>query len=398
MRRLILLLMCSLLLASVSVLSDGVVSAETECIIPESGPWPPCATGGSSSAPAASPNECIIPPSGPWPPCATNGGASGTTPPPTNNTNECVIPSSGPWPPCATNGSASGTTPPPAAPNPPSTAPSNGVAQQQRYSLLQTRELFLSILNTEVANESVREGSLLIPAIWQADSAVSLRDGTVHITSFDQESNIRHELEARLGAQGGQPTFELLWLDMYHQRVSEEVRQAYERQILNGFQQRLQTRLGYDAVTAISAENGVMIVHYSIAPTTHSITYSAAETRDLFLTILNEDMWKRFGDWQPNTEITLDFRKITLISSHWNGTETQRIELVARLGAANGDPLVGLERLSFNGENAAPWDRTSAESMLETNLAKRLRAELGNDVVILATVAANNTLTVTYRY
>ena len=194
MRRLILLLMCSLLLASVDVWSERAVSAETECIIPPSGPWPPCATGGSGSAPTANPNECIIPPTGPWPPCATGGGTAPTTPPPSNNnTNGCVIPPSGPWPPCATNGGgASGTTPPPTTPSPSPPAPSNGVAQQQRYSLLQTRELFLSILNTEVANESVREGSLLIPAIWQADSAISLRDGTIHLTSFDQESDMRH--------------------------------------------------------------------------------------------------------------------------------------------------------------------------------------------------------------
>ena len=42
-----------------------------DCVIPESGPWPPCATGGGTPpAPPANPGECVIPPSGPWPACA----------------------------------------------------------------------------------------------------------------------------------------------------------------------------------------------------------------------------------------------------------------------------------------------------------------------------------------
>ncbi len=38
------------------------------CVIPDSGPWPPCATGGNP--PSAPPTDCVIPESGPWPPCA----------------------------------------------------------------------------------------------------------------------------------------------------------------------------------------------------------------------------------------------------------------------------------------------------------------------------------------
>ena len=47
-----------------------------DCVIPPSGPWPPCATGGNSGGGSG---DCVIPPSGPWPPCATggNGGGSG---------------------------------------------------------------------------------------------------------------------------------------------------------------------------------------------------------------------------------------------------------------------------------------------------------------------------------
>lgn len=92
-----------------------------ECVIPASGPWPPCATGGGgvTTPPATGGDdsgECVIPASGPWPPCATGGGGGVTTPPATggDDSGECVIPASGPWPPCATGGGGGGTTPPPA--------------------------------------------------------------------------------------------------------------------------------------------------------------------------------------------------------------------------------------------------------------------------------------------
>ena len=63
--------------------------------------------GGGNPAPPPPPpptgnNGCVIPPSGPWPPCATGGN----TPPPAPSGDECVIPTSGPWPPCATGGNA----------------------------------------------------------------------------------------------------------------------------------------------------------------------------------------------------------------------------------------------------------------------------------------------------
>ncbi len=81
---------------------NGVVSADDECVIPDSGPWPACATGGTRP-PSAS--DCVIPESGPWPPCATGGSVA-------EGAGECVIPASGPWPSCATGGSAPAPTPP----------------------------------------------------------------------------------------------------------------------------------------------------------------------------------------------------------------------------------------------------------------------------------------------
>lgn len=50
------------------------------------------------TAQAGAGEDCIIPPSGPWPPCTTGGGTGGS------GNNDCVIPPSGPWPPCATGG------------------------------------------------------------------------------------------------------------------------------------------------------------------------------------------------------------------------------------------------------------------------------------------------------
>ncbi len=114
--------------------------ASEDCVIPESGPWPPCATNGSGQPAEAgdASDDCVIPDSGPWPPCATgNNPAPDSGNPPTesgnicptsgpwppgctpstgvdggdNGSEDCVIPASGPWPPCATAGGGGGTPP-----------------------------------------------------------------------------------------------------------------------------------------------------------------------------------------------------------------------------------------------------------------------------------------------
>lgn len=90
---------------------SGGGSGGDDCVIPPSGPWPPCATGGNAGGSQACPasgvwppgctptnagsggGDCVIPPSGPWPPCATGGNNAGS--------GDCVIPPSGPWPQCA---------------------------------------------------------------------------------------------------------------------------------------------------------------------------------------------------------------------------------------------------------------------------------------------------------
>lgn len=138
------LFLCSLICLILSIsFSISPVSA-ADCVIPDSGPWPPCATGGGSGSASASPsnnqnsnNECVIPTSGPWPPCATSGGASNSqpsnNPSPSNsssNDGDCVIPSSGPWPPCATSGRSTAPAPTEPAPQPtPESAPVAGSGQ-----------------------------------------------------------------------------------------------------------------------------------------------------------------------------------------------------------------------------------------------------------------------------
>lgn len=93
----IVLLLALFSISSISMGQAIVIAQEDECIIPPSGPWPPCATGEGNVPVPADPN-CVIPPSGPWPSCATGG-----TPPDSGDPN-CVIPPSGAWPPCATGG------------------------------------------------------------------------------------------------------------------------------------------------------------------------------------------------------------------------------------------------------------------------------------------------------
>ena len=99
---------------------QGQGNSGDDCVIPESGPWPPCATGGNggnSGNNGNSGDDCVIPESGPWPPCATGGNGGGSSGGDSGNSgDDCVIPESGPWPPCATDGSGNGggTAPAPA--------------------------------------------------------------------------------------------------------------------------------------------------------------------------------------------------------------------------------------------------------------------------------------------
>ena len=141
-RKLFVMALMLLVMAAYSVTS---VSAETTfgfsagsyadgCVIPESGPWPPCATGGASSGDSTAsgdacpatgkwPPGCVpggsgsgggaasapgqaCPASGPWPPGCVPGGSGGGAA--SGGNDGCVIPASGPWPPCASAGGGGG--------------------------------------------------------------------------------------------------------------------------------------------------------------------------------------------------------------------------------------------------------------------------------------------------
>ena len=109
------LIVLTLMLAfSFSNTHSVAAMGDENCEIPESGPWPPCATNGGGDHSGGSADECVIPDSGPWPPCATNGGGNSPAPAPGGGSDECVIPDSGPWPPCATNGGGNAPAPAPA--------------------------------------------------------------------------------------------------------------------------------------------------------------------------------------------------------------------------------------------------------------------------------------------
>ena len=83
--------------------------AANACVIPASGPWPPCATGGSTGQTGGSNSSCVIPESGPWPACATGDGTTSGG----NSGGDCTIPASGPWPECARGGNTVPAPPPP---------------------------------------------------------------------------------------------------------------------------------------------------------------------------------------------------------------------------------------------------------------------------------------------
>ncbi len=122
---------------TLAMLPISAAVADEACVIPETGPWPPCATGGAAQPPASA-GECVIPESGPWPPCATGSGGSSAPASPPSNGAECVIPESGPWPPCATGEGGGSTTatpkPTPDAPQPaPTPTPVDGSAPHPRF-------------------------------------------------------------------------------------------------------------------------------------------------------------------------------------------------------------------------------------------------------------------------
>ena len=110
-RKTVLILVTALLLATLALVASqqatfAAPNAQTSgCTIPPSGPWPACATGGTT-APTNN-NSCVIPPSGPWPACARSGGATAGSSGGSGSGN-CVIPPSGPWPACARSGNANG--------------------------------------------------------------------------------------------------------------------------------------------------------------------------------------------------------------------------------------------------------------------------------------------------
>ena len=88
--------------SSVATAASVYQTSGSDCVIPTSGPWPPCATSGNGGGNTG--GNCVIPTSGPWPPCATDGNGGGNN----GGGNDCAIPASGPWPPCATDGNGGG--------------------------------------------------------------------------------------------------------------------------------------------------------------------------------------------------------------------------------------------------------------------------------------------------
>ncbi len=100
--------------------------------------------------PTSVPNGCVIPPSGPWPPCATESNVPTPWPtatPPTDG--DCVIPSSGPWPPCATE---SATPVPPTEPDGPSSLVANyAFAEDGGTQALDSAKNNTATLNAAVA-------------------------------------------------------------------------------------------------------------------------------------------------------------------------------------------------------------------------------------------------------
>lgn len=105
-------LLAALLLLAVVSVSTPSVFAEG-CVIPSSGPWPPCATqGGGTAAPAtpAQPAGQPCPASGAWPAGCVPGGSTAPVAPAQPAGQPC--PASGAWPAgCVPNGGGASSAP-----------------------------------------------------------------------------------------------------------------------------------------------------------------------------------------------------------------------------------------------------------------------------------------------
>ena len=257
-------LVALLLTMTFATVSPETISAENECIIPDAGPWPPCATGGNSvPASTANSDNCTIPPSGPWPPCATGGSAA---PAPSSNNNECVIPSSGPWPPCATNGNA----PPSATPNTPNT--SSDVLKTHTYTSDEARDLFVAILNNEV-NSAAAEAKLST-GFWEPNSVLRTSEYEVVLESSTPLRNedvrrLHSSIGIRRESATGELHAQLIWIEIRWIRVDGRDEQGrkdldiYQAAFFDALDARLQANLAASNIESmVMTDDSSFIVTY----------------------------------------------------------------------------------------------------------------------------------------
>lgn len=238
---------------------------QTDCVIPTSGPWPPCATnGGASSAPAGGANTdsgntgCVIPESGPWPPCATNGGGSSAPAPDSTansgSTSGCVIPTSGPWPPCATGGSGGNATPAPAPVPMPNPAPQQETATKTHtYSLFQAREIIMDSV-------SGPDGSI------EEEPAFKMEDNLLTLTSSQELAEdfwVTIEFSFWIRVVNGDVFLACNYIDVTGQdRIPAEECQDLADSATPIVRDRFKADFNYQTITSIVADGEMITVTY----------------------------------------------------------------------------------------------------------------------------------------
>lgn len=236
---------------------QGGVAADTrsvtrqagDCVIPDSGPWPPCATGNTpQEEPTDSGNagdaDCVIPESGPWPPCATSGEQPTPQEPAAADAGACVVPESGPWPPCASGGEV---------PLP---------VQTHRIGKGDLKAMFLAIFNEDLG---MGEGDSAEVYRWQADTSIDISNGMMRLSSVNRLENgdtVYHDFGATFGAADRLPTVNTQWLEISSRQIGGSDLEEVAGWIDFLFSLRLHDALNFEEVTSVYFEGEDLIVTY----------------------------------------------------------------------------------------------------------------------------------------
>lgn len=230
-------------------------NASQDCVIPPSGPWPPCAIGGNQNQNTNN-NGCIIPDSGPWPPCARNGGGR----PSNNNNNGCIVPPSGPWPPCATGGSQPNNNSGSTAPSAENTQPVAG--KTKTFSAAEARLLFVNLWNTRphYSTELDRESTFLMNN--NVVTLISSEKYETNAQGWEVLTRKKMEFSYRVSANNGALTLSCIYMEAHYDRVPEADCAMIGDHLAEWLTTRIKSDIWADEILSVEANGDSIVIGY----------------------------------------------------------------------------------------------------------------------------------------